>query len=208
MPYPPAERLLSISFQRSREEHVDAMVGIGRRLMTDHRKVSPWMGFGAVIGLGALVGVAMEVHRRFVLPLLFGITETVPLGIAVLQFLPLLLILAGAFLFLFRRALRRQRAALVSHLKPGLVVDIEVFKTGVAASTGTFSIEVDWSFVDDIFIEKDRIEIACESLSIYIPERAFESRSTFAAAFKEIRDYWREANRRSRDSKMIAAGLD
>jgi len=208
MPYPAAQRLLSISFERSAEEHVDAMIGVGRRLMADKRTVSPWMGFGVAIGLGVLIGVSMEAHRRLVMPYVFGITETAPLGTAILQFLPLLLIAAGVYYFLYRRTLSGQRAALVSHLQPGLVIDIEIFKTGVAASTGGFAFEVDWTFVSDVYVDNNRIEIQCESLSLYIPERAFAKRTEFAETFKLIRATWREATKRDRDSRVVAAGLD
>lgn len=208
MPYPPADRLLTISFERLPEEHVDAMIGVGRRLMADKRAASPWVGFGMAIGLGVLISISMELHRRLILPYLFGITETAPLGTAILQFLPLLLIAVGIYYYLYRRTVRSQRTALVSHLAPGLVIDIEIFKTGVAASTGAFAMEVDWTFISDVYVENNRVEIQCESLSLYIPERAFAKRTDFAEAFKLIRSTWREATKRDRDSKMVAAGLD
>lgn len=208
MPYPPAERLLSISFKRSRQEHVDAMYGVTRRMMSDRRTVSPWIGFAMAIGLGVVIGVSMEAHRRFVLPTIFGITETAPLGTAILQFLPLLLIAIGIYLYFYRQTIRDQRAALIASLTPGLVVDIEIYKDGVMASTGIFTMEVDWRFVGDVYVDGDRIEIACESVSLYIPGRAFLHRADFDAAFKQIRSTWREATKRDRDSKLAAAGVD
>ncbi|MGV3551542.1 hypothetical protein [Rhizobium sp.] len=208
MPYSPAERLLSVSFERRRDEHADAMFDIGRRMMTENRTVSPWIGFAMAIGLGVVVGATMEVHRRFIMPVVFGITDTAPLGTAILQFLPLLLIAAGVYAFFYMRTVKGQRAALTSRIRPGLTIDIEIFEAGVAVLMPAFSMEVDWPFVSDVYIDGARIEIECESLSIYIPERAFPDRATHVAAYKQIRGAWQDAAKRERDRRMLEAGID
>lgn len=208
MPYSPADRILSISFKRDLEEHADAMFDVGRRLATETKTVSPWIGFGMAIGLGALIGVTMELHRRFVLPAILGVEDAPPLGTAILQFLPVLLIAIGVYVFLHLRTIRSQRRAVLSQLRPDLTIDIEIFRQGVTASTGAFNMDVNWSFVSDVYVDGARIEIACESLSIYIPERAFPSRASFTEAFKQIRGVWQDATRRDRDRKMIEAGVD
>lgn len=69
-------------------------------------------------------------------------------------------------------------------------------------------IEVDWLAVRAVFADGSRIEIECESIALYLPERAFTDRKAFAEAAKTIRNLWREALKREHDGKMVAAGLD
>jgi hypothetical protein len=160
------------------------------------------------LGFGVIVGIVMEVHRRYVLPLILGPSEVAPLGTVALQLLPLVLLIVALYAMLHRRATRRRRHALLSRLQPGLYIDVDIFSAGLISSSGGFAIEIDWPVVRDIFVEAGRIELECESFSVYIPERAFSNRAAFNEAAREIRNLWREAVKHDRDSKMVAAGLE
>ena len=208
MGYDPATRILSLSFTRDPKEHADVMFETGRRMMTSTDPLSAWAGFGVAIGFGAIVGIVMELHRRFVLPLILGPSEIAPLGTVIVQLLPLILLILALYAILYVRVARSRRRALTSRLEPNLVIDVDIFSQGIATSSGQFSVEIDWPAVRNILLEGNRIEIECESFSLYLPERAFANRAAFTEAARELRKLWHEALKRERDSKMVAAGLD
>jgi hypothetical protein len=208
MRHDPANRVMSLSFRREPEEHATQMLEAGRRLTTSPAPASPWPAFGLAIGGGIVVGIVNEIYRQFVLPLFLDDTETVPLGIAVMQLLPALVLLLAVLVLLYRRSLRRRRAALVSRIQPGLIIDVEIFPHGLVSSNGPTTIEVEWAAVRAITSESGRLVLECESFALYIPERAFATPTAFADGSKEIRRLWREALRNERDTRMIDAGLD
>lgn len=208
MRYDPATRILSLSFTRRPGEHVDVMLETGRRMVTGPDPLSAWTGFGMAIGFGAVVGIVMEVHRRFVLPLILGPSEVAPLGTVALQLLPLILLVAALYVALRYRVAARRRRAIIARLEPELVVDVDIFTQGIASASGQSSLEVDWTAVKDIVINGKRIEIECDSFAVYLPERAFKDGAAFTEAAVEMRKLWREALKREHDSKMIAAGLE
>ena len=208
MRYDPATRVLSLSFIRDPKEHIDVMLETGRRMATSTDPVSAWAGFGVAIGFGAVVGIVMEVHRRFVLPLLLGPSEIAPLGTVAAQILPLVLLVIALYVVVYQRMVKRQRKAMLSRLEPNVMVDIDIFMQGMVSTSGDFAVEIDWSAVTDVILDGSRIEIECESFVVYVPERAFADRAAFIEAAKALRKLWREAVKRQHDSRMLAAGLD
>lgn len=208
MRYDSADRILSLSFTRDPAEHADVMIEAGRRMMTSTDPISAWTGFGVAIGFGAVVGIVMEVHRRFLLPLMLGPSDIAPFGTVFLQLLPLILLVIVLYVAILFRSARSRRKALVSRLQPNLFIDVDIFTKGLTSSSGASSVDIDWSAVRSIFVQGNRIELECEGFYLYIPERAFANRAAFNEGAKEIRDIWREALKRERDSKLVAAGLD
>lgn len=208
MRYDPADRILSLSFTRDPAEHADVMIEAGRRMMTRTDPTSAWTGFGVAIGFGAVVGVVMEVHRRFLLPLLLGPSEIAPFGSVFLQLLPLVLLIVALYAILHIRVARRRRKTLISRLEPNLVIDMDIFSQGITASSGQFAVEIDWPVVRDVLLDGNRIEIECESFSLYLPRRAFTNQAAFNATARELRQLWREALKHEHDVRMVAAGLD
>jgi hypothetical protein len=209
MPYDPATRVLSLSYTRDPEEHADVMLGTARHMVTE---ADPGLAYGRfigfAIGLGATVGIVMEIHRRFVLPLILGPADIAPFGIVFVQLLPLVLVAIALYVWLYYRTAKRQRNALIARLHPTSVVDIDIFTKGMSSTNGQVSGEMDWLAVRNIVLDGSRIEIEVESFVVYIPQRAFASHAAFLEGAKEIRDLWREALKREHDSKMIAAGFD
>jgi hypothetical protein len=208
MPYEPSTRVLSVSFVRDPAEQADVTVEAGRRWMTGADTLSTGAGVGIAVGFGAVAGLVMEIHRRFVLPLVLGSSDTVPLGTMAVQLLPLILLLGALFAWLHRRAQRRWRQAMTSRLTPGCIVDVDLYSQGVSMSGGQTIIEIDWEAVRDVIADKNRIEIECEGFVVYVPARAFDGVAAYAQAVKDIRQLWRDALRLERDRKMIEAGLD
>lgn len=208
MRYDPASRVMSLSFTRNPDEHVDVMLETGRRMMTSPDPVSAWAAFGVAIGFGAIVGIVMEIHRRFVLPLLLGPSEIAPLGTVTLQLLPLVMLIVALYVVLHLRVTKRRRRALASRLDPNRIIDVDIFTQGIVSSSGHVTVELAWAGVTNIVLDGGRIEIECESFAVYLPERAFANRAAFVQAAKDLRGLWREATKREHDSKMLAAGLD
>lgn len=208
MPYDPATRILSLSFIRDTDEHTDVMLETGRRMMTGTEPTSTWAALGIALGFGVAVGIVMEIHRLYVLPLFLGPTEFAPLGTVAVQLLPLALLILALFALLYAHGIRRRRHALLSRLQPGLAIDVDIFSAGIVSSSDGFVIQIDWPIVRNILVEDGRIEIECESFSAYIPERAFSNRASFNVAAKDIRNLWRDAVKRAHDAKALAAGLD
>jgi hypothetical protein len=93
-------------------------------------------------------------------------------------------------------------------LRPGVAVDADFFTRGIRLSTDQSVTQIDWTLVQSISAIDKSLEIDCESYAIHIPERAFASRAAFLDAGNQIRHVWREAVKRDRDGRMIAAGLD
>ena len=184
------------------------MLEAGRRMTTSTDPLSAWTGLGVAIGFGAVVGIAMELHRRYLLPLILGPSETAPLGAIAVQLLPLILLIIALYVIIFRRVAKRRRLALMSRLEPNRVVDVDIFTGGITWSSGHFTLDVDWPAVSEIVLNGDRIEMDCETFAVYLPERAFTNRAAFAEAAKDLRRLWRDAVKREHDDKMIAAGLD
>lgn len=208
MRYDPADRVLSLSFAREPEEHADVILEAGRRMLAGPGSGSPWRMFFVAIGFGVVVGIAMEIHRRFVLPALLGTSDIAPLSVVAVQLLPVVILVLGLYALLHARTLRRRRSALVARLAPALYIDVDIFPTGISASSGQVAIEVDWPAARNVFVDAGRIEIECESFSLYIPERAFADHKVFTDAAIEIRKLWREDVKHDRDSRMLAAGLE
>lgn len=208
MAYDPATRVLSLSFARDPSEQADVMLEAGRRMTTSTEPMAAWTGFGIAIGFGVLVGIVMELYRRFILPLVLGPSEVAPLGSVAVQLLPLILLLIALYSVLFVRTKTRRRQAIISKLEPGRVVDVDIFAKGVSMSSGKATIEVDWSGVHDIVADSSRIELECEGFVVYIPARAFDGNAAYAAALKDIRHLWRDAVKLERDRRMVEAGLD
>lgn len=210
MSYEAADRVLSISFVRDPEEHADMMLQAGRRMVTEtDSSVAWWKAIGTAIGFGVVVAIVMELYRRILLPVILDPSEIAPFGTAALELLPLILLVVALFAFLYARASRRRRRVLISRLRPGVFVDVDIFSKGICVSNGGQStVEVDWPAVRNIFAVRDGMEIECEVFVFHIPLRAFASRAAFNEAGQEIRNVWREALKREHDGKMIAAGLD
>ena len=208
MRYDPSERILSFSFARDPEEHADAMMEAGRKLLTRAGPASVWRPFFVMIGAGIAIGVAMELYRGFVLPALLGTADVTPLPVVLLELLPVVLV-AGMLVaaFAMRAGIRQQRA-IAARLDPKVFVDIDILRQGLRISSGPLLMEMDWTGVRDIVAAGNRLDIETEAYVIYVPERAFASRAAFDEAAGQIRTLWREARRNAHDSRMIAAGLD
>jgi len=210
MSYAAADRVLSISFAREPEEHADALAEAGRRMFSDTDEEGRAWGkaLGTAIGFGAVVGIVMELYRRFILPLMLDASEIAPLHVAALEMLPFFFLVSALVVTLYVRAARRQHRGVISRLRPGIFVDVDIFSKGLVLTTGQSSFTADWSEVRDVVGVRNGMEIECELSVIFIPERAFANRAAFNEAGREIRNVWRQALKRDHDSRMVAAGLD
>lgn len=196
MRYDAKDRIMSLSFQREPEEHVDVMLAAGRRMMTPNRASYNWSIIGAAVGFGAVVGISMEIYRRFVLSPLLGVDEVTPLTVIVLQLLPLLLLISALVYGWIRYIGKRRKQMLLDRLEPDLFVDLDIFRDGLRMTAGTLTLSLEWTGIRAILTGTQRIEFDGESFTAYVPERAFESRQAFEAAVGQFRAFWLEAKQK------------
>lgn len=193
-------RIMSLSFQREPKEHADVMLEAGRRLMTPRGSSSGWPLLLGAVAFGAVIGLAMEGYRRFILSPLLGIGDVTPLNIIVLQLLPFFLLIFGLLFTYVRHARKRRRQALIDRVTPGQFVDVDIYLDGFRAASGPVTLSAEWVSIRDVLVAKARIEFVGESTVAYIPERAFADRPAFEAAAKQLRQLWLDARRRQKDA--------
>lgn len=191
------DRVLSLSFERNPKEHVDAMIAAGRRLVRPRRKLPRSVTFVGSIIIGIAIGMSMDFYRKLVLEPVFGVDAVAPLGIVLLQILPIIIMLAVLYYIFCIRAVKRRRQALIDRMEPGKFVDVDIFKEGLRTSYGLITTMFDWRAVNDIVVRQDRIEFDFDTSISYIPARAFKSRAEFEAAAQQTRRLWAEAKNRS-----------
>jgi len=204
MRYDPATRIMTVSFVRNREEHADVMLEAGKRFVAKPNPGPAWMPFFVMIGFGAVVGIAMELYRRLVLPSILYPDEITPLGVVLVQFLPILFLLAGFYVILVARLTADRRKIVVSKLEPKMFIDADIYEKGISTSSNQLTVELDWTAVREVLVDANRIDVESEGYVIYFPERAFKSHAEFNDAAGTIRNLWREAKKAERDNKMAA----
>ncbi len=206
MRYDAKDRIMSLSFKRSPEEEADVMLGWRRR---STKSASAWKGRNILLGsllFGVIVGLAMEIYRRFVLLPLLGVAEVMPLNIILLQLLPFLIVLGALIFMIWRHGDRRQRQTLVDRLEPALYIDIDIFREGLRSAGGQMTLTMDWIAIRRIHTDANRIEFEGETLTTYIPLRAFKNRRAFADAASQFRTLRQDAMRKQEE--IIADGKD
>jgi hypothetical protein len=210
MRHDPASRVLSLSFTRDPAEHADVMIAAGRRMFPVRRSSSlrwSWIRFSLAIAAGIVIGFIMEAYRRLVLPFL-GMQDTVPLGTAMLQVLPLALLAVALLIAFAWWGIRLRRSAFAARISPGVIVDVDIFTDGLTSSGGDLIIDLDWLAVREVYADANRIEIECESFVVYLPVRAFADGKAFTHGAAEIRKLWRDRLKRDRDRRLLGAGVD
>jgi hypothetical protein len=207
MRYDPASRIMTVSFPRDPEEHADVMLEAGKRFVASTNPGPAWMPFFILIGFGAIVGIVMELYRRLVLPGILHASEIVPLGVVLVQILPILLLAAGFYLILVVRLMASRRKTVISKLEPRLFIDADIYEEGISTSSSHISVQLDWIAVKSVAVNSNRIDVESEGYVIYFPERAFKNRAEFNEAAMTMRNLWREAKKAARDSKMAVAEL-
>jgi hypothetical protein len=190
-------RIMSLSFKREPEEHTRVMLEAGRRLTTPPSFANRWprLLIGA-IAFGAVVGIAMEGYRRFILSPLLGIVDVPPLNVIVLQLLPFFLLLIALLYLRMHYVQKRRLRAMIERLEPNLFIDIDIYRDGLRLSSEHLTITLEWAAARNVLLNSTRIEFEGESFTTYIPQRAFADRQAFEAAATEIRQLWRDAKGR------------
>jgi hypothetical protein len=203
MRFDPESRIHSYSFKRDRGEHAALMLALGKRLTTSARQTKPALRLAASIVVGLVFGVVVEIYRFHVLPYAYGPEPTTPLPLMIVLYLPLLVALSLGIYVLIRREQARRLRALADHLSMEEFVDVDVFRNGIASSTGGHSIQTDWTAIDEILVQDGLIVAQSEGHANYLPRRAFASKAAFDEAASTIRKLWRDARRAQRDRALI-----
>ena len=198
MSYDAASRKLSISFKRDAREHVEVMMDSGRRF-TAPRTTSPVFFYLGIIGTGIAISLVMEIYRRLLLPLYVEPEAISPLGVVLMQFLPLVLLFMLLIFALSAYGTDRRKRTLIARFEQETFIDIDIFRDGLCASSARDSITVDWSAIRDVLVEKQRILFESEGFVLYVPQRAFPDKGAFDAAYRDIRALWRNARRLNAD---------
>ncbi|MDB5526249.1 MAG: hypothetical protein JWM58_4012 [Rhizobium sp.] len=189
-------RIMSLSFKRLPEEQADVLLGAGRRFLTGAGTKRGRNILVGAVAFGIMVGLGMEIYRRFVLSPLLGVDEVTPLNIIILQLLPFLILLAALIFAMSRQGNRRQRQALIDRIEPDIFIDIDIFRDGLRSTAGALTMTMDWAAVRSIDVRADRIEFEGETLTAYIPKRSFADRQAFEAAAAQLRTLWLDAAHR------------
>jgi len=203
MRFDPGSRILSFSFKRDRGEHAALMLALGKRLTTSDKQTKPAQKLAASIVMGLVFGVVLEFYRLQILPYVYGPEQTTPFPLMIVLYLPLLVLLALGIFVLIRREQARRLQALASHLSMEEFVDVDVFRNGIASSSGGHSIQTDWTAISEIFVQDGLIVAQSEGHASYLPQRAFASKAAFDEAAATMRKLWRDAKRTERDQAMI-----
>lgn len=208
MRFDPESRILSFSFKRNRNEHAALMLALGQRLTTSGKRAQPMQKLAASIAGGLVFGVVVELYRLYVLPYAYGPEPTTPFPLMVLLYLPLFALLALGIYLLIRRERARRLQVLASHFASEEFVDVDVFKSGIASSSGGYSLQTDWTAISEVFVQDGLLVAQSEGHASYLPLRAFSNKTDFDEAAATIRKLWRDAKRTERDRAMISLDKD
>jgi hypothetical protein len=191
--YDPTSRVMSLSFDRNPAEHAGMLVASAEKLLTARGPAFSRPMVAVLVAGGLGVGILMELYRRYVLALLTDLASIPTLGLAVLQLLPLLALAGlGIYVHLSRRR-RRIEAALAARLDAKSFVDVDIFADGIRWTSGNVTIQVDWNAVRQIGASGGRIELATDTFSLYLPQRAFHNPADFSDGLRQLRGLWRNA---------------
>ena len=180
--YEAVNRILSISFERDPQEHVDVVLSINRWYMATHRPRYSWLVLAGAVGFGLGIGLLMELYRRYLLPQLLGATGIPTLAMVLFQFLPFVVLIgtliAGRTTYL-ERLHRRTYAA---QLEEGYFIDTDVYENGIETTAGDVTVWTPWRAVKEVVVANRRIEIIGDAFVAYLPERAFADKAAFHRA--------------------------
>jgi hypothetical protein len=184
---------LTLSFKRDPGEHVDVMMAAGKRFQSpangDSALHSYWL---AIIAVAALIGIAMELHRRFLLPYLFGDSVFPTFSKAMGYFSPLILLALFFRLVLTLYVARIRRVRMMRRMRSDDIVDVDVSRSGIKFTMDDSILFVEWKAFKTMSIIDNRIDIDTAGFTVYIPERAFADRAAFLEGCKTIRRLWRD----------------
>lgn len=180
--YEAVNRVLSISFEREPQEHVDAVLSANRWFMATKRPRYTWLVLTGAILFGAAIGFLMEAYRRYLLPLVLGQENIPTLSVLLFQFLPFVILVGGLIVTRASYLERLHRRAYVSQLEKGQFIDTDVYENGIETTTGDITVWMPWNTVKEVVVAKKRIEIIGDAFVAYLPERAFPDRAVFHKA--------------------------
>jgi hypothetical protein len=186
-------RIMSLSFERDPQEHVDVMFAAARRLAQSNTSVltSMWMFWFFVYAAG--FGLAMELYRRYVLVHLASFSTIPAFNILMLQVLPVFILIWLLLSWHNRIEARRSAKAMADRLERPVFVDVDIYRDGIQAATGKTLVQVDWTIIRDIHVLESRIEFESEAWVSFIPFRAFQGREDYLRRAREIRALWQAA---------------
>jgi hypothetical protein len=197
--YETINRILSISFERQPDEHVDVVLSSNQRFTATSRPRYTWLVLAGAVVSGVAIGLLMEVYRRFVLSALFDEAFVPPFSIVLLQFLPFVLLIAG---LIFGRASyleHSRRKTFSKQLAKGQFIDTDIYENGIETTSGDVTVWMPWTTVRDVVVARKRIEILSDAFVTYLPLRAFPDK----AVFHQTGVRMAELKRRSRITDQI-----
>lgn len=180
--YEAVNRILSVSFERIPQEHVDVVLSANRRFMAVVRPRYTWLVLIGSILSGVALGFLMEVYRRHVLPLVLGQQNIPTLSMVLFQLLPFVMLIGALILMRARTVERMRRKAFAAQLENGQFIDTDVYENGIETTSGDVTVWMPWSTVREVVVAKKRIEILGDSFVAYLPERAFPNKAIFHKA--------------------------
>jgi hypothetical protein len=205
MNYHQETRIMSVSFERDPQEHATVMLAAGRRFAATRAAGFTWPVLLSAIGYGIVLGLAMELYRRFVLSIFFPLEAIPPLNIVLTQMLPFLLLLYLLYLGRAYYLARARRRALIERLGTDVFIDTDIYRDGVTATSGESAVSLNWTGVRSLAVINDRIELDGDAFVLYIPRRAFANKPAFDAAAGRISELLWKARVRAGENKPAAS---
>jgi hypothetical protein len=193
MRYRTANRVMSLSFERDPNEHADVILSGGKQFMRVTKSHISWFAVVGATLFGLVLGLLLELYRRFVLPLVLDAEVIAPLPVILSQLLPFLLLVSGLILgrSLYLNELRKQSVA--AELKRGLFIDTDVYADGIETTSDSVTVWMPWHAVRDVIVGKRGIEILGDAFVVYLPERAFKDREDYSRAFQQFLEFWKRS---------------
>ena len=191
--YQAVNRILSVSFERLPEEHVDVVLSANSRFMSAIRSRYTWLVLIGAIVSGAMIGLLMELYRRYVLTFLLGRDNIPTLSMVLFQMLPFVLLIGALILMRTRTLERLRRQAFAAQLAKGQFIDSDIYENGIETTSGDVTVWMPWNTVREVVVAKKRIEILGDAFVAYLPERAFPDKAIFHKAGIRIAELKRQA---------------
>ncbi len=184
---------IAVSFNRNPHEAVVIMFDASRRFSQTGAQEFTFGVWSVVIIAAGLLGIGMELYRRFVLPGFFNTQIFPTFFTAMAYFAPVFVFALMAWFFYFWSSRRAMRKGMIKRLAPHCIIDIDVTAVGIKVGTNDMVLFVPWKSIRRVAVAGKRIECDTETSVIYFPDRAFADHAAFQNAYKRMHLLWRRA---------------
>lgn len=183
----------AISFIRDPAEHYEVMRGAGRRFSEKRgqRSVAQQLlrMLGSVIAFAAVV-VLLEGMRRYILVRYLGFPANVDIGDIAVLFALVAIVVVLILAVSSRWITARYKNTIRARIRPGIRLDVRYDDNAIDWDSGGSLIRLTWPEIQNITINRHRVEFDTDTFVSYVPVRAFSNETEFRAFFAQIDRLW------------------